>query len=108
MCAEGDRNAERAAAVDGGPQSDPRHMLPFRQSMVSRPLQMLHIRTEERVTFDAAAMAQLTCYQQLQSLDISNGPHDVPAAWMDGQTLRSSLLSLADASLRCTLWRCTL
>ena len=59
-----------------------RDVLPFLQSMASRPLQRLNIQTGEPVTFDALAIAQLARHHQLNelciSIDISSS-----TAWMD-------------------------
>ena len=51
------------------------NMFPFLQQMASRPLRQLSIHTDGRVTFDAAAMAQLAGWCQLRELTITRSSY---------------------------------
>ena len=70
--------------AEGNPAAA-RDLTPFFQSLARSPVQMLHVRTGERVKFDAAASAQIVRMRQLREFVMATGAEHAFALtqWID-------------------------
>ena len=83
VCTKGTVVHAQAAAIANRCVPAARDILPFLQSMASRPLRVLSICIGDRVTFTAAAMAELARCQQLRELKL-NAVADAKEVWKEG------------------------